>query len=135
MANEEQTPADPPADNEPPPLLSVTEEERSPKILLVEDHVDTLLTMARLLRKFGYPVVTAVSVQTALDLAAGEPFDLLISDLELPDGSGLEIMRYVKERSGMRGIALSGYGTDEDIRQSREAGFSGSSGKYLLRAG
>jgi len=93
------------------------------KILLVEDHADTLRILCRLLEKWGYRVECSDSVAQALDLAARESFDILISDLGLPDGSGLDIMRQTKERYGLRGIALSGFGTDDDLRRSREAGF------------
>ena len=93
------------------------------KILLVEDHADTLRILSRLLQKWGYKVECADSVAKALDLAARESFDILISDIGLPDGSGLDIMRETKERYGLRGVALSGFGTDDDCRQSRVAGF------------
>ena len=93
------------------------------KILLVEDHPDTLRILCRLLKKWGYTVQCAEGVAEALNLAASEPFDLLISDLGLPDGSGLDIMAQTKERYGLRGIALSGFGTDDDLRRSRAAGF------------
>lgn len=93
------------------------------RILLVDDHVDTLQILERLLRKLGYAVETAVSVQSALELAGQNKFDVLISDLGLPDGSGREIMKHVKQRYGLRGIALSGFSTEEDVRASREAGF------------
>jgi CheY-like chemotaxis protein len=49
--------------------------------------------------------------------------DLLISDVELPDGTGLELMRALTER-GVTGIAMSGFGSEEDIRQSQEYGFA-----------
>ncbi len=94
-----------------------------PRILLVEDHADTLQILARLLRRWGYDVHTASTVQAALQLARQKPFDVLISDLALPDGSGREIMAEVKARYGMRGIALSGYGTEADVEKSRAAGF------------
>jgi PAS domain S-box-containing protein len=93
------------------------------KILLVEDHADTLRILSRLLQKWGYNVQCASSVATALELAAQESFDILVSDIGLPDGSGLDIMRQTKERYGLHGIALSGFGTDDDRRESREAGF------------
>ena len=93
------------------------------KILLVEDNADTLRILARMLQKWGYSVRTADCVQGALAEAANETFDLLISDLGLPDGSGLEIMRHMKELYGITGVAVSGFGTDDDIRGSRAAGF------------
>jgi len=94
------------------------------RILLVEDHEDTLRILARLLRKWGYGVTTANSAKNALERASEQRFDLLVSDLGLPDGSGCDVMREVKARYNLPAIALSGYGTDEDIRTSLEAGFA-----------
>ena len=96
---------------------------RTLSILLVEDHEDTLRVIARLLKRLGYAVTTARGVVEALGLASRERFDLLVSDIGLPDGSGLDIMREIRDRQGVRGIALSGFGQDADIARSREAGF------------
>lgn len=95
------------------------------RILLVEDHADTAEAMADLLRAVGHRVETAGSVTQALAVAADGPggFDLVLSDLGLPDGSGLELMRELSARYGWKGIALSGYGMEEDVRQSLAAGF------------
>ncbi|HET9212246.1 MAG TPA: MASE1 domain-containing protein [Thermoanaerobaculia bacterium] len=95
------------------------------RILLVEDHADTAEAMADLLGLSGHQVATAGSVAEALAAvrADGAAFDLVISDLGLPDGSGLDLMRELSARHGLRGIALSGYGMEEDVRQSLEAGF------------
>ena len=92
-------------------------------ILLVEDHADTSEALAELLRLLGYRVKVAGSVAAALDAAGGSGIDLVISDLGLPDGSGLDLMRELGARHGLRGIALSGYGMEEDVQRSREAGF------------
>ena len=94
------------------------------RILLVDDHEDTLQILARLLRRWGYGVTIARSVQSALDRASEQHFDLLLSDLGLPDGSGSDVMRALKERYNLPAIALSGYGTDEDVRTSLDAGFA-----------
>jgi CheY-like chemotaxis protein len=93
------------------------------RILLVEDHEDTLRVMARLLRSGGHAVSTAASVQAALDVLDSQSFDLIISDLGLPDGSGLELIRQVKLKQPIHSIALSGFGMDEDVQRSLEAGF------------
>ena len=93
------------------------------KILLVEDDGPTLKVMTRLLGKAPYLVKTANTFASALEAASAEDFDLIISDIGLPDGSGLELMRQIRDRYAARGIALSGYGMEEDIRKSREAGF------------
>lgn len=95
------------------------------RLLVVEDHPDTLRLLSRLLRADGYSVQTAGDVASALKLAAGGPFDLVISDVGLPDSSGYDLMKRIREdHPGMKGIAMSGYGMDEDIRKSMEAGFS-----------
>lgn len=107
----------PSAEPPPPP------EKQARKILLVEDHPDTLRILARILEKWGYRVTTADSVATARSRAAEEPFDALISDLGLPDGSGLEIVCEMQKQHPIPSIALSGFGTEADLRQSREAGF------------
>ena len=93
-------------------------------ILLVEDHADTAMLMARLLRSMDHEVHAAGAMQSALDAAAQARFDLVISDLGLPDGSGLDLMRQLRERHNLRGICLSGYGTEQDAIRSREAGFA-----------
>jgi len=93
------------------------------QILLVEDHPATLDIMKRLLTGMGYDVKTAASVKGALAVAEQDKIDLVISDLGLPDGSGNDVMRALQQRPTIRGIALSGYGMDDDIRESKEAGF------------
>jgi CheY-like chemotaxis protein len=92
------------------------------RILLVDDNEDTLRVMARLLRLGGHKVVTADSLNTALN-AAAQPFDLLITDIGLPDGTGWELMTQLRQRGPVRGIVISGFSMDEDIRRSETAGF------------
>jgi signal transduction histidine kinase len=95
------------------------------RILLVEDHADTARAMRQLLKADGHAVQIAGDVAAALKLAAAEEFDLLLSDLGLPDGTGVELMHALRRKgSTLPGIVLSGYGQDQDIAQSREAGFA-----------
>ena len=93
------------------------------RILLVEDDPTTRTVLARLLRKAGHVVSTAASVRDGIESANKGEFDLLLSDIGLPDGSGLDIMRQTPGRFPRGGIALSGYGTDHDIDRSLAAGF------------
>jgi signal transduction histidine kinase len=92
-------------------------------VLLVEDNVVTLKVMSRLFRDFGYDVTAAADVASAKSAAQSKQFDLVVSDLGLPDGDGLELMRQLRDQFGLRGIALSGYGHEEDVRESKNAGF------------
>jgi CheY-like chemotaxis protein len=115
------TATEPPADAAPLRDILVV---RPLCILLVEDHANTREVMTRLLTKRGHTVRAAESMQTAFELVATNQFDLIISDLGLPDGSGLDLMPELKSRYGLKGIAVSGYGMEEDLNKSRRAGFS-----------
>ncbi len=100
-------------------------EPTSRRILLVEDHGDTALMMHMLLKSAGYEVETAGDVQQALEIVGSREIDLLISDLGLPDRSGLDLIRELRLRgSTLKAIALSGFGREDDIRRSKEAGFA-----------
>ncbi len=94
------------------------------QVLLVEDHEETLQVMAELLKRLGHEVTTASTIKEALKAAGEKRFDLVISDLGLPDGLGYELMRSLRAGNHLRGIALSGYGMSKDIQLSREAGFA-----------
>jgi DNA-binding response OmpR family regulator len=92
-------------------------------ILIVEDHPDTNLSLQWLLRREGYDVLSATNVKQGLEMAEANAIDLLISDIGLPDGTGWEMMQSIRESKPMKAIALSGFGTEDDKRRSKEAGF------------
>jgi signal transduction histidine kinase/ActR/RegA family two-component response regulator len=94
------------------------------RILLVEDDLPTLRILARLLEQRGHAVTAAGSVSAALAVAEREDFDLIISDIALPDGTGLDLPRRLGNHRPVPAIALSGYGMDDDVRKSQEAGFA-----------
>ena len=95
------------------------------KILLVEDHGDTGRVLARLLRNSGYAVEHAETASAAVELFADGNFDLIVSDLGLPDESGLELMKKLRARQPqLIGICLSGYGMEDDLAACRAAGFA-----------
>lgn len=105
------------------PIVSPAGQPRAtPHILLVEDHEDTNRSLTNLLEKRGYPVRSAVSVKTALEWAERESFDVLICDMGLPDGTGLDVVQKGFPNA-ILGIALSGYGMEADVSKSLEAGF------------
>jgi signal transduction histidine kinase len=98
--------------------------DKAVRILLVDDHEDTLEFMSRYLALCGHEVATAATYQTALRISQEQQFDLLLSDLGLPDGDGYQLMRVLQTASPIKGIALSGYGMNADVQASLAAGFS-----------
>jgi two-component system CheB/CheR fusion protein len=108
---------------------AIAGEHRPLHILLVEDHPDTAEAMADLLRATGRRVTVAGSVaegRAAAESAGGNGsrIDLVLSDIGLPDGSGHDLMAELSRRFGLRGIALTGYGMEEDVERSRQVGFA-----------
>ncbi len=96
----------------------------SARILLVEDHPGLARLLGLALESVGHAVRIAGGVNAALELAEQEPFDLLVSDLGLPDGTGIDLMRELAARRPIKGIAYSGYDDEEHVRAVRDAGFA-----------
>jgi CheY-like chemotaxis protein len=94
------------------------------RVLLVEDHSETARLLSRLLETSGHVVTIAGDVQSALRLAKENRFDVVVSDIGLPDGTGYDLMKRLREESPIPGVALTGYGMDEDLQKSTEAGFA-----------
>jgi CheY-like chemotaxis protein len=92
-------------------------------ILLVEDHADTAYVMSRLLRRVGHSVKTTGTVAEAEELACNDPYDLLLSDIGLPDGTGIDLIRKVRAHRDLTAIALTGYGMEDDVARCLAAGF------------
>jgi signal transduction histidine kinase/CheY-like chemotaxis protein len=95
-----------------------------PRILVVDDHVDTCTGMKMMLERRGYRVTLAHTADQAVERTEHEEFDLVISDIGLPDRSGYELMHALSTTKGLRGIALSGFGMENDVSRARAAGFS-----------
>jgi CheY-like chemotaxis protein len=114
-----------PAKQQPPAAPVAGSETRAAyRVLLVEDHADTRAVLSRLLTSLGCIVTAAGSVHEAVEAAEQHDFDLLLSDIGLPDGSGIDVMKHMASKYNLKGIALSGFGQDDDLRRSREAGFA-----------
>ena len=96
---------------------------KSLRILLVEDHSDTRQTLSRLLTHFGHQISVADNTQSALKIMGSQEFDVVLSDIGLPDGSGYEVVSQAKLKQPLKAVAITGFGTDEDIRRGKEAGF------------
>ena len=97
---------------------------RPRRVLVVDDHHDTCTGMKMMLERRGYQITLAHSAEQALEKARMQDFDLLISDIGLPDRSGYDLMRELRNSKGLRGIALSGFGMEHDVTKARAAGFS-----------
>src|SRR5436190_13573942 len=94
------------------------------RVLLVDDHHDTCLGMKRMLERRGYQITIAHSAEQAVEKIRTQDFDLLLIYVGLPERSGYELMREVRLNKPLPGIALSGFGSEQDINQAREAGFA-----------
>ncbi len=96
---------------------------KSLRILVVEDHADTLRVLARLLDHFGHKISTADSKQSAFQFLELKDFDVVLSDIGLPDGSGYDVVSQAKRKQAVKAVALSGFDREEDIQRGKEAGF------------
>jgi signal transduction histidine kinase/ActR/RegA family two-component response regulator len=102
-------------------------EPRTPtlrRVLVVDDHHDTCTGMKMMLERRGYEITVAHSAEQAVEKAHERDFDLLISDIGLPDRSGYDLMRELRDSKGLPGIALSGFGSEHDVSKARAAGFA-----------
>lgn len=108
-----------PAENEIP-------REAALRILVAEDHSDTAECLRLLLTMNGHQVRVANCVAQALNIAKEYEFDVLISDIGLPDGRGTELLTRLREtrQQDISAIAMTGFGMDRDLEESRLAGFT-----------
>jgi CheY-like chemotaxis protein len=94
------------------------------RILFVEDHLDSRKIVAKLLEHSGHKVVVADCAGAALERLNEARFDVLLSDIGLPDGSGYALVTEAKKKHpGMKAIALTGFVTAQDAQFSKQAGF------------
>jgi DNA-binding NtrC family response regulator len=96
---------------------------RASRLLIVDDDAVSLRAFEQLLTRAGHEVTTAINLAEARAAAGAATFDFVLCDLGLPDGNGLDLMPELRERHGLRGIALSGYSDEETRQQARDAGF------------
>jgi DNA-binding response OmpR family regulator len=93
-------------------------------ILLVEDHQETRNTLMSLLSRCGHTAITAETAAEALDLLDRARVHVLLADLGLPDGDGLDVVAKAKKLNpDIKAIALTARDTDDDYRVGFDAGF------------
>ena len=103
------------------------EKERKRRALVVDDVADVTEMLSVLLSHAGYEVMTAGSAAAALSLAKEGHFDVIISDIGMPQMNGYELARALRELSGYEGVpmvALTGYSKFDDRQRSLDAGFN-----------
>jgi DNA-binding response OmpR family regulator len=93
------------------------------RILFVEDHNYSRQTVSRLLRHFRYDVVAAPDYRTASALLDKWQFDVLLSDIRLPDGDGCNLVMVAKSKQPLVAIALTALGTGTDESRGLSCGF------------
>ena len=93
------------------------------RILVVEDHNDTLQALSRLLSHFGHEISLADTVQSALNTIDSKEFDVVLCDIALPDGNGYDVVAQAKRKRPVKAVALTGFSTTADIKRSQQAGF------------
>ena len=93
------------------------------RIFIIEDHADTARGLAMYLRASGHEVHVALDVRSARQLATEIDYDILLSDIGLPDGNGWDLLEELSARRPIKAIAMSGYNTDADRARSKAAGF------------
>src|SRR5207245_2262578 len=96
---------------------------KSLRILVVEDHGDTLQALSRLLTHFGHEISVAEGAQSAQEIIDSKEFDVVLCDIALPDGNGYDLIAEAKRKRPVKAVAISGFAATEDIERGRKAGF------------
>ena len=106
------------------PLIPPTSADK-PRVLVVDDHHDTADSTHFILTKMGYPGKVAYDAQSALQIARVFVPEIVLLDLAMPGGNGLELARQLRQFAETKGamlICISGYASAEDRRETRAAG-------------
>ncbi|MDB5801066.1 MAG: domain S-box protein [Rhodocyclales bacterium] len=96
------------------------------RVLLIDDTLETLASFSELLELDGASITSASSAKQALQIAGNEEFDLIISDIAMPEMDGHDLIRALRKIDNMRqipAIALTGFGRPSDTQLALEAGF------------
>jgi len=96
---------------------------KSLRILIIEDHNDTLQALSNLLTHFGHEISVADDAESARQIIRSKEFDVVLADIGLPDGSGYDLIAEAKRKRPIKAVALTGFGSPDDIERGKEAGF------------
>lgn len=97
--------------------------DKSLRILIIEDHSDTLQALSNLLTHFGHEISVADDAESARKIIRSKEFDVVLADIGLPDGSGYDLIAEAKRKRPVKAVALTGFGAPDDIARGKEAGF------------
>ena len=104
--------------------MSIRPDGVAPRVLIVEDHGDTRRVLSTLLDRWGFDVSTAESLKSGLAFVSAKEFDVIVSDIALPDGTGYALVSEAKRKQGaLKAIAISGYNSPADVEIGKKSGF------------
>ena len=92
------------------------------KILLIEDNLDIIKSLTYLLESHGYQVISRTTIKDSIQELENNKFDLAIIDISLPDGSGMDLFKYIKCNYELPAIFLTAKDLEEDIVQGFSLG-------------
>jgi CheY-like chemotaxis protein len=104
-------------------MISARNDREGLRILLIEDHEDTAQVLQNVLRQMGHAVETCPTVAAACQKLHESQFDILLSDIGLPDGTGIDFIKAARQICQTPAVALTGYGMAEDVEKCLQAGF------------
>jgi DNA-binding response OmpR family regulator len=93
------------------------------RILLIENHEATAAFMSLFLQRAGHQVTVIPDATTALELDDLAKFDVILSDIGLPDVNGWDLMRQLRPRTRAYAVAMSGFGAEADVQRSLASGY------------
>jgi phosphoserine phosphatase RsbU/P len=114
------------------PTEAAVPQDRPPVVLLVDDDPTTLHMLSGMLQQEGIGTLTAGTVESARSVASSDAFDLAVLDIHLPDGSGLDLCRWVRQQPACAGVPVLMLSAEQDVR-TKVAGFDAGAVDYITK--
>ena len=96
---------------------------RTPRLLIVEDNKDAIAILKIVLEKKGFDTILAPNARSGVEVGTINDFDLLLCDIGLPDGNGMDVLRELRQQKDFPAIAFTALTMPSDIISQMEAGF------------